>query len=164
MHRIRRVRWTLLWTALTLSAVGCAGLGKPLETPRINLANIQVEETTGLETAFTVQLRVFNPNEKDLQITGINCDLELNDRHFATGVSKTSVTIPSYDSDLVAITFYSNVFSMIRSMMSLPQQDELSYRLKGKLRLGDETTMLRTLPFRSEGTMSLEDFAPGRRL
>ena len=144
--------------------IGCTGFGKTLEQPRINLANIRVEEMTGLETAFLVQLRVFNTNEKDLQVTGIECDLDLNERRFATGVSKTAVTIPSYGSELVSVTVYSTVLSMVRSMMSLQQHQQLSYRLKGKLRLDDESMLLPTLPFKSEGKVTLEDITPRKSL
>ncbi len=156
-------RWTASAAAFLLALMmlaGCAGIGKTLEPPRINLANIRVEEMTGLETAFLVQLRVFNTNEKDLQVTGIECDLDLNDSRFATGVSKTAVTIPSYGSELVSVTVYSTVLSMVRSMMSLQQHQQLSYRLKGKLRLNDESMLVPMLPFKSEGKMTLEDITP----
>lgn len=147
-----------------LVVTGCAGFGKPLEQPRINLANIEVEKMTGLETAFLVQLRVFNTNDRALHVTGIECDLDLNDQRFATGVSKASVNIPSYGSELVSITVYTTVLSMFRSMMSLQQHQQLAYRLKGKLRLGDESMLLPTLPFKSEGRLSLEDLTPPKDL
>lgn len=162
LSRLATGAMVLLTAIMVLS--GCAGLGKTLEQPRINLANIRVEEMTGLETAFLVQLRVFNTNEKDLQVTGIECDLDLNDRRFATGVSKTAVTIPSYGSELVSVTVYTSVLSMVRSMMSLQQHQQLSYRLKGKLRLDDESMLLQTLPFKSEGKMTLDDITPRKSL
>jgi LEA14-like dessication related protein len=159
-----KVCWSAIGATLGFLGVlvlgGCAGLGKPLEQPRINLANIRVEEMTGLETTFLVQLRVFNTNETDLQVTGIECDLDLNQQRFATGVSKAAVTIPSYGSELVSITVYSSVLSMVRSMMSLQHHQQLSYRLKGKLRLGGESMLLPMLPFESEGKLSLDDITP----
>lgn len=162
LSRLATGAMVLLTAMMVLS--GCAGLGKTLEQPRINLANIRVEEMTGLETAFLVQLRVFNTNEKDLQVTGIECDLDLNDRRFATGVSKTAVTIPSYGSEMVSVTVYTSVLSMVRSMMRLQQNQQLSYRLKGKLRLDDESMLLQTLPFKSEGKMTLDDITPRKSL
>jgi LEA14-like dessication related protein len=148
------------WLLLALLTAGCAGLGKPLEQPRINLANIRVEEMTGLETAFLVQLRVFNTNETDLRVSGIECDLHINDQRFATGVSKADVVIPSYGSELVSVTVYTSVFSMVRSMMRLPHHQELSYRLAGKLRLNDDSMLLTALPLKSEGKLRLEDITP----
>lgn len=158
LGRLAAAATITLWLLIVL--IGCAGFGKTLEQPRINLANIRVEEMTGLETAFLVQLRVFNTNEKDLHVTGIECDLDLNERHFATGVSKTAVTIPSYGSELVSVTVYSSVLSMVRSMMSLQQHQQLSYRLKGKLRIDDESMLVPMLPFKSEGKVTLEDITP----
>jgi len=163
-YRSRWMHGPLLCLSIALLLAGCAGIGKTLEQPRINLANIRVEEMAGLETAFLVQLRVFNTNDKDLRISGIECDLDINDQRFATGVSKTDVTIPSYGSELVSVTVYTSVLSMVRSMMRLPQQQELSYRLVGKLRINDESMLLPTLPFKSEGKMSLEDMTPRKKL
>lgn len=149
-----------VWLSLTLLLAGCAGLGRPLEQPRINLADIRVEDMAGLETAFVVQLRVFNTNETDLKVSGIECDLDINEQRFATGVSKTDVTIPSYGSEIVSVTLYTSVLSMVRSMMGLPEHQKLSYRLKGKLRIHTESMLLPTLPFKSEGQLSLEDITP----
>ena len=154
----------IMLLSVTSVLTGCAGMGNTLEQPKINLANIRVEEMTGLETAFLVQLRVFNTNETDLKISGIECDLDINDQRFATGVSKTDVTIPSYGSELISVTVYTSVLSMVRSMMSLPHHQELSYRLVGKLRINDESMLLPTLPFKSEGKVSLEDITPPKKV
>jgi LEA14-like dessication related protein len=54
----------------TLLLVGCTGVGKRLEPPRISLANIQVQEFTGFETVFQIKLRVFNSNDVDLNVKG----------------------------------------------------------------------------------------------
>ena len=154
----------LVLLVLLLLLAGCAGVGNTLEQPKINLANIRVEEMKGLETAFLVQLRVFNTNDTDLKISGIDCDLDINDQRFATGVSKTDITIPSYGSELVSVIVYTSVLSMVRSMMSLPHHQELSYRLEGKLRINSESMLLPTLPFKSEGKVSLEDITPPKNL
>ena len=154
----------MMFLAVTSVLNGCAGVGNTLEQPKINLANIRVEEMTGLETAFLVQLRVFNTNDTDLNISGIECDLDINDQRFATGVSKTDVTIPSYGSELISVTVYTSVLSMVRSIMSLPHHQELSYRLEGKLRINGESMLLPTLPFKSEGKVSLEDITLPKNL
>ena len=60
-----------------LAISGCAGVGKQLDPPRISLANIRVQEVTGLETAFQIQLRVFNANDVDLNVKGIKAELEI---------------------------------------------------------------------------------------
>ena len=82
--------------AIGLLLSGCAGLGKPLEPPRVSLANIRVEDFTGFETVFQIQLRVINTNDVDLKVKGIEAELEINGQSFAAGVSNTPVKIPSF--------------------------------------------------------------------
>jgi len=142
---------------------GCAGLGKPLEPPRISLANIGVQEVSGLETAFTVQLRVFNTNDVALNVKGIEADLEINDQFFATGVSNTPVEIPSFGTALVTVTVYSSVINMFKSVRGLHEAGELKYRLNGKLRVAGDNLLSTTLPFESEGRVTLKGLnEPGK--
>ena len=142
-----------------LLLTGCAGLGKQLEPPRISLAHIQPQQFTGLEAVFQIQLRVFNTNDVDLNVKGIEADLAINGKPFATGVSKAAVKIPAFDTALVPVTIYSSVLDIVKGFHGLQNVDQLKYRLKGKLRLDGENMMSTTLPFESEGEVTLS--APG---
>lgn len=162
MHN--RLSGTAAAAVLTLWVLaGCAGLGKPLETPRISIANIQVQESKGLETAFLVHLRVMNPNDVDLDIRGVDCDLEINDRPFAYGLSKTTTTVPAFGSEILPVTVYSSVIDIIKGLFGLPEREDLRYQLKGKVHLGGAGLMPSSLPFDSQGTVSLKDMASGKR-
>jgi LEA14-like dessication related protein len=142
--------------ALFVLLSGCAGVGQQLDPPRISLANIRVEEVSGLETAFQIQLRVFNANDVDLNVKGIKAELEINGQPFATGVSNTPVEIPSYGTELVTVTVYSSVIKMFRSVYGLKDSEELKYRLTGKLRVSGSNMLPTTLPFESEGQVTLK--------
>ncbi len=145
----------VIW-ALVVFLNGCAGIGQPLDPPRISLANIRVQEAAGLETAFQIQLRVFNANDVDLKVKGIKAELEINGQPFATGVSNTPVEIPSYGTELVTVTVYSSVIKMFKSVYGLKDSDELQYRLNGKLRASANNMPSTTLPFESEGQVTLK--------
>ena len=138
-----------------LLLVGCAGIGKPLEPPRVSLADIRVEDFTGFETVFQIKLRVINTNDMDLKIKGIEAVLEINDQSFAAGVSNTPIKIPSFGTELVTVAVYSSVIKMFRSVYGLHESEELKYRLNGKLRVAGENTLATTLPFESEGMVTL---------
>jgi LEA14-like dessication related protein len=154
-------RWVLIGMALA-AAAGCAGFGRTLETPRISLANIQVQETRGVETVFLVELRVTNPNEVDLDIKGVDCQIDVNDQAFAYGISNSQVRIPAMGSETIPITVYSSVLDILRGLIGLPQRQDLKYHLKGKVRLEGAGWMPSTVPFDSRGSLSLKDIA-GRR-
>jgi LEA14-like dessication related protein len=156
------VQITKSLTVLIISAIcalslsGCSGIGKTLEPPRVTLANIQVEEVKAFETVFEIELRVFNTNDIPIEIKGIDCELEINGRKFASGVSKVEKEIPSYGTDTVPITLYSSVLEMVRGFLNLPDKEKLLYKISGRVRLGGGPLVPSTVPFKSEGEFSLE--------
>jgi LEA14-like dessication related protein len=161
--RLRHIEFAAAAMLAILTLAGCAGLGKPLETPRISLSNIQVQESKGLETAFLVQLRVTNPNDVDLDIKGVDCDLAINGKPFAYGISNTQVKVPAFGSETIPVTVYSLVLDIVKGLFGLQQREDLSYQVKGKVRMAGGGLMPSTLPFDSQGTVSIKDLAPRRR-
>jgi LEA14-like dessication related protein len=142
---------------------GCAGLGRPLETPRISLSNIQLLEASGMESAFLVQLRVQNPNEVDLDIRGVDCDIEINEKPFAYGMSNTPVRIPAFGTDTVPVKVYTSMIDIFRGLINLQGREDLSYQVRGKVRIGGAGFMPAALPFDSRGTISVKDFSSAKR-
>ncbi len=157
MNRSIRLSTIMAVIVASLAIAGCAGVGMRLDPPRVSLANIRIEEVTGFETAFEIQMRVFNANDVALEIKGIKAEIDINGQPFATGVSNTPVEIPSYGSELVAVTLYSSVIKMFKSVYGLTESQELSYHLKGKIRVSAGSSMMpTTLPFRSTGQVTLK--------
>jgi LEA14-like dessication related protein len=138
-----------------LSSAGCATTGTGLEPPSVSLIDIAVKEARLLETVFEVELRVLNPNDAALTVTGVECALRINDRDFARGASGVSAEIPAYGSAVVPVTVYSSIVGLVRSMLNA--RDALAYELKGTLRLGSGAFASRTVPFSSEGRLDFDD-------
>jgi LEA14-like dessication related protein len=143
--------------AILLILSGCAGWGQRLESPRITLANFNVQEIKIFESVFTIEMRVFNTNDTPMEIKGLNCDLELNGKRLATGVANVKINIPSYETALIPITLYSSVLDVMRVLRGLAKNDNLEYKLTGHLRLG-KGTMPSTIPFKSTGELPLQEF------
>ena len=152
---ISKIKTVAILVAI-ITIAGCAGVGKQLDPPRISLANIRVHEVSGLETVFQIQMRVFNTNDVDLRVKGIEAELEINGQPFATGVSNTPVEIPSFGTELVTVTVYSSVIRIFKSVYGLKESEELKYRLNGKLRVAGNNMLPTTLPFESEGQVTLK--------
>jgi LEA14-like dessication related protein len=144
-------------TAIIFILSGCAGWGKRLESPRITLANFNVQEIKIFESVFTIEMRVFNTNDIPMEIKGLNCDLELNGKRLATGVANVKINIPSYETALIPMTLYSSVLDVVRVLRGLAKTEKLEYKLTGRLRLG-EGTMPSTIPFKSIGELPLQEF------
>ncbi|MBW2096784.1 MAG: LEA type 2 family protein [Deltaproteobacteria bacterium] len=156
LKRAIRLGSLLLLFVLMLFFFGCAGLGKRLEPPGINVANIQVQEVKAFETVLKIDLRLINPNDVPLDIKGLNCNLELNGKRFASGVANAKKVIPPYGTGVIPVVVYSSVFKVIRGIVGLQGKENLTYRLKGRLRLEGNRLLGSTIPFESAGVLSLK--------
>lgn len=162
---LRLCLYGMISTLLVLSfLVGCAGVQRRGDPPRVTLADIRMGEARTLETEFQVDLRVFNGNNYPLRVNGLQCDLEVNGRTFASGVSKDAKEIGALSTDTVTVTAYSSMLSVAAVVMdmikgsktsgSVPK--ELEYALKGKLWVGASGMGSSPLPFVSEGVLSFD--------
>ena len=156
MHRLRHslsLSYLLLLGMLFL--VGCVGPGKKLEPPRITLTNIQVQEIRVFESVLQIDLRVVNPNDVAIDIKGLDCELELNDKHFASGVSNKKIKVSSFDTAIIPITVYSSVFDLAKGLFDAGQKQMAKYKLTGRLHLSGGLSVPSVIPFKSEGELSL---------
>lgn len=127
----------LLIGLLATLTVACASLGKMREPPVVNLAGLQMGEMTLFEQRYQLQLRVQNPNDDELPISGLYCTLYINDREFAKGVSNANVTVPRFGEALLSVDVVSDlrrVLEQLRDAGGKPV-NAVSYRLSGKLAL-----------------------------
>jgi len=153
--------FTLFCVLLGLS--GCAGIYGLKENPKISIADIRIQEVKALEGIFLIKLRILNPNDVDLDLHGIDCDLEINNRHFASGVGDSNQTVPAYGSTIVPVEVYASVLDLISSVAELmhsagkiPSQDApLPYTLQGTVRVGIHG-FSKEIPFKSSGEISLK--------
>ena len=143
-------------TLCLLVMVGCAGLGKTLEVPRVSLADVKLQEMKGMENVVRIELRVFNTNDIPLRVKGIDCELAMNGKRLATGVSRVDQEIPVYDRALIPLTLYSSVVDLFRGVISLPEKDKVIFSLTGKLRIEGDAWMPSAIPFSAENELSLE--------
>ncbi|MFC1829882.1 LEA type 2 family protein [Thermodesulfobacteriota bacterium] len=148
---------------------GCAGVGKRLETPEVTLAHITVEEAKAFETTYRLDLRVFNTNDVPLKVKGIDCELELNGKKFAKGVSPTETTVPAFGTALIQMEVYASMLEMVSSFLDVVKQvqtkqavPKLEYKITGRLRLGGDSIMPGSFPFEYEGELNLEEITSGK--
>ena len=154
--------WSIILFFFPVFIIGCAGIGKKTMNPRVTLADIQINEIKSLETAFRIQLRVLNPNDIPLEIEGIESDLKIDGRNFATGVNGDHHVIPAYGSVIVPITVYASVLDMVSSVVALVQgttpkngeMQPLRYELSGHVRMGGSNIMKKTVPFETKGELN----------
>jgi LEA14-like dessication related protein len=138
-----------------LLLTGCAGLYKQIETPRISVVNLYLVEATVFVQNYRIQLRIQNPNTFEIPVEGLQYTLELNDQHFASGLSNHSLVIPALDSAVIEVETISTLLSFFRQFSNLQQGKlgAITYRLQGKIHL----TGLRSQSFDYKGEMLLNN-------
>ena len=141
---------------LALSFLSCATIGK--EPPRVHVVDLQIQEVKAFETVLKMELRVINMNDMEIEIKGIDCNLEVNNKHFASGVSDQKTTIPAYGTTIIPMIVYSSVFDVVRGVLGLKGKEKIEYNVTGRLHLEGAVLVPSTIRFESGGELSLSDF------
>jgi LEA14-like dessication related protein len=112
----------------------CATVPPGIESPKISITNIEPKDFTLWEQRFSVQLRIQNPNEKELTISGVRFEIDLNEREFANGMSGERVVVPRFGSQVIRAEMITGFGSFLRQFQELNKTDghgKLRYRIKG---------------------------------
>lgn len=139
---------------------GCATLDSDIEPPHISLVNITPLNTDNLESAFRLDLRLINPNDRAFRIRGVECKLDVNGSTIAAGASQAATELPRLGTTVMPVTVYASMsdfmWLILRMMSQQADQHEefqLTYALRGKIFLDEELPGLDRLPFETEGDL-----------
>ena len=158
----RSVSLLVLCCALLL-VNGCAAFYGLKHDPKISIADIRVQNIKAMEGVLLIKLRILNPNDVPLALQGIQCDMEINQRHFASVLSNSNQTIPAFGSAVVPIEVYASLLDILASVTDLlhsvgktPGNDTPTpYTLRGSVRV-DIRGFTREVPFNTSGEVSLK--------
>ncbi|HQR51973.1 MAG TPA: LEA type 2 family protein [Burkholderiales bacterium] len=140
--------------AASLVLAGCATLAG-LDAPRVSISNITPQDMTLFEQKFIVTLRIQNPNDVPLGVTGISFNLDLNGKSFASGLSSQQVTVPRFGSEVIDVEVFSGLTGILRQLQTFAAggSPRFTYRLRGKAYLDQPTSL--ALPFDEQGEIEL---------
>ena len=141
---------------LALLLPGCASWFAAGERPEVLVTNITPLEATAFEQRLQVDLRIRNPNNFDLQVTGIDFTLSLNGKRLARGLSSQEATVPRLGDAVVSVQTSTSTFDLVRQVLTFSRQQELAYDIGGLLHLKDGR-----LPFENSGVLLDKDQLSG---
>lgn len=139
---------------LPLLLPGCATLGLRLEPPQILLQQVRVVSMGVFSQEFALKVRVQNPNDLALPVSGLRYTLEIDGREIGSGVSPEPFTVPALgetDVDLALTTEAVRLVGLL-SEWSRTRPGTLPYALCGEVRL---KRLPSTLRFEREGSVPL---------
>ena len=147
-----------VFTAVLMS--GCAGIHTRAEAPSISLSNLEILKVGLLEQRYRLKLRIQNPNDFALPISGMKYQLDINDQKFANGVSRQAVTIPAFGEGMMDVEVFSNFGRIMEQFSGLAsgRMQKVSYRLFGSVSMAHSVVKL---PFEYKGDVGLNFSTPG---
>lgn len=121
------VAWLI---AITMS--GCALFRPDIEPPKVVLDSLEMLPVNGLNQRFKIGLRMTNPNDRPLNIRGINYTLALNGYRLIDGVSNDIPEVAPYSEVAFDVQASTNMFEALRfinNFMGGKASGDLNYRL-----------------------------------
>lgn len=139
----------LLLFMVTLAALsGCASWFAKGEVPEVLVTNITPLDSTPFEQRLRIDLRVRNPNDYELQVTGMDIRLDLNGKRLARGLGNQAFTVPRLSDSVVTIETTTSTLDVVRQVLGLRKVQALSYEISDMLHLKDGR-----LPFKNSGVL-----------
>jgi LEA14-like dessication related protein len=151
MKAIVQVKITLL--VLLLSVLGgCASLTPQFNDPQVSLIEIRPLPAVGLEQRFSISLRVSNPNDRLLSLSGMSYHLRVEGFNLVSGVATELPEVAAYGEavyQLEAGTNLLNGLRFIEQMLNSPK-DSLSYSLEARMGFAEWLLPDKTLVYKGE--------------
>ena len=133
---------------LLVATPGCASWFMKGDPPEVLVTNVTPLKASAFEQRLQVDLRIRNPNDFDLLVTGIDFTLNLNGKRLARGLGNTAITVPRLSDAVVSVQTSTSTFDVVRQLLSFSQAQDLSYDITGRLHLKDGR-----LPFDNSGIL-----------
>ena len=131
-----------------LFTTSCASLLFHAEPPEVLVSNVKPLGGTLFEQRVQVDLRVKNPNDFPLEVTGLDFTLHLNHKKITRGLANQAVTIPKLGEAVISVDTTTSTLDMLNQLLHLTKGQNLSYQVNGVLHVQDIP-----LPFDNEGVL-----------
>lgn len=136
---------------------GCAALSPNYQEPEVELTAIEpLPAGTGNNLRFRIHLRVFNPNDSELALSGLYYTLSLAGHKVVTGTSGDLPSIPAYGQDDITVDATASLMGSLFAAADLigSRRDTVPYELEAKL--GLRRSILPSITVRKEGQIDLQ--------
>lgn len=148
---MKRISKVFPFVCAILFLIGCTSIAELTvqpESPEVLLVNITPLDATMFEQRLQVDLRVRNPNDFDLEVTGLDFTLHLNDQRLARGLTNKASTIPRLGDSVISVETTTSTLDVIRQLLQLSQRQEVAYQVDGFLYVQGSR-----LPFKNKGVL-----------
>lgn len=150
-----RAKILFVFFSCLLVAACAGGLPGNVKPPIVTISNIVPAQMTLFEQRYDMSLRVQNPNDAALPVSGMEYAVLLNGQEFARGVDNQNVSIPALGEEIIHVSVTSTPLDWINLFNRINSEPlgGLDYKVSGTLHL--ESYNHKTLPFAQAGKISM---------
>ena len=116
-----------------LALPGCASWLMNGEPPEVLVTNVTPLESHAFEQRLRVDLRIRNPNDFDLLVTGIDFSLDLNGHRLARGLGNKELIVPRLSDSISSVETSTSTLQVVRQLLSFSGDQPLTFRVTGVL-------------------------------
>lgn len=122
--------WKAFIVLFVLTLTSCASIN-PIKNPDVKLIGIEPTKIQGFSQHFKLKLMVTNPNAFDLDIEGVNFNLDVADQKVMGGVSNTVPVLKAYAKTPVTLNASVGLFDLLKLLSFFGQNptEQLKYQL-----------------------------------
>ena len=156
-NRVHGLGMLAVLVALVALLQGCSTLGDDLVAPRLSLVGVQMLSTDMFAQKFKVRVLVQNPNDLELPVRGLECQIILMGDSFAEGTTNDAFLLPAggeAEFDMTVTTNFVSSFGRLLSRVGGGKLENLDYEITGKVML--DKGMVRSIPFNHRGQVDIE--------
>jgi LEA14-like dessication related protein len=144
-----RVPVMVLAAILLLS--GCATLR--LTPPHLQVVGVSLLGANLLQQQLRVRVRVDNPNKTELQVRGIDCEVQLAGATFASGASERDFVVPALGAMEFDVDVTANAAAALLRLLGSRERGSTEYRVTGTVHLAKG--FIKDVPFEHKGDLLL---------
>ena len=145
----------LLFVAACAALVAaCTSMPSNLRAPTCELVGVQILSTDMFAQRFKVRLRVDNPNDIELPVTGLEFTVFMAGDRFAEGMGNEQFVLPAKGNaefDMLVTTNFVSSFGRLLSRTSNGKLEDVEYEIVGKIAV--DKGIVRKIPFNHRGTV-----------
>lgn len=127
---------------------GCATWLMKGEPPEVLVTNVTPLEASAFEQRLQVDIRIRNPNDFELAVTGIDFRLDVNGNRLVRGLGNRELIVPRLSDAVTSVETSTSTLQVVRQLLSFSGDQALTYHVTGVLHTKDGR-----LPFDNSGVL-----------
>ncbi|WP_444931174.1 LEA type 2 family protein [Microbulbifer sp. SSSA002] len=157
---IQFLRLSLL-TLCALLIGGCAALSPNFEQPEVEIIGLEpLPPVSGSDLRFRIHLRIFNPNNQELALSGLYYKLNLAGHKVLTGTSNRLSPIAPFGQEDISVDATASWMGSLFAIAKLINggQQSVPYELQAKI--GLDRSIAPAITVRRSGEIQLNQYQP----